>query len=195
MIPVRTILTVAADDEELTKYAHECLVEMLKGLELIKKNRNKKEEGGLVEKPIVAESLEIEGIVHSNADQTSIVRGVKRKATVGRPRARFKDPMEQKKRKEPNKSTKTPTKRKIPMQEFESMGTILETQQGSESNVQPSDVLTQAHYLGDLDRTSTWQGDMSFTQLLQVSNEYITSSVLLTSSLSEEKEDITQLGG
>ena len=31
---------------------------MLKGLELIKKNRNKKEGGGLVEKPSVAESLE-----------------------------------------------------------------------------------------------------------------------------------------
>ncbi|KAL6575156.1 hypothetical protein OROMI_012441 [Orobanche minor] len=170
----RDILTVAADDEELTKYAHECLVEMLKGLELIKKNRNKKGEGGLVEKPIVAESLEIEGIVHSNADQTSIVRGVKRKATIGRPRARFKDPMEQKKRKEPKKSTKTPTRRKIPMQEFESMGNILETQQSSGSNVQPSDVLNQDQYLGDLDRTSTWQGDIS---------------------LSEEKEDITQLGG
>ncbi|KAL6536852.1 hypothetical protein OROHE_012436 [Orobanche hederae] len=51
--------------------------------------------------------------------------------------------MEQKKRKEPKKSTKTPTRRKIPMREFESMGTILETQQSSESNVQPSNVLTQ----------------------------------------------------
>lgn len=33
----RGILTIAADDEELTRYAHECLVEMLKSLELIKK--------------------------------------------------------------------------------------------------------------------------------------------------------------
>lgn len=58
-----------------------------------------------MEKTIVSESVSVEGIVQSNASETSIVRGVIRKATVGRPRIRSKDSAEQKKSKVPNKSS------------------------------------------------------------------------------------------
>ncbi|XP_040364377.1 protein FAR1-RELATED SEQUENCE 5-like [Rosa chinensis] len=143
----RDILTVAADDEELTRYAHECLVEMLKGLELIKKNRIEKEGRSSSDSSEVnttfGQSEEVEGIVQSNACETTIVHGVKRKATIGRPRTRFKDPAEKKESKVPKKSTKAPTRRKIPMQEFESILVSLETHQNSEHDVQLSGVLTQ----------------------------------------------------
>lgn len=114
------IASIAADDEELTEYAHQSLVNMLEGLEEIKKNRGDKEgtssSDSSKEKSVFDENEDVEGIIESNTCATTIVRGVKRKATVGRPRTRFKDPTERKKGKVHKKTTKAPTRRKITMQ-------------------------------------------------------------------------------
>lgn len=89
----REIASVAAEHEELTKYAHEYSIELLKNLEEKKKKLFK-------DNTCVNQTSEGHDVV---LDEMPKASGVKRKATVGRPRgsgsrcSRFKGVLEGKK--------------------------------------------------------------------------------------------------
>ncbi|CAB4263996.1 unnamed protein product [Prunus armeniaca] len=73
---------------------------MLKGLEEIKTN-------------LFCGNQHVDRVVEQTNSATPIVTGVKRKATVGRPRNRLKDPLERKRQKT---STKASARRQITIQ-------------------------------------------------------------------------------
>jgi zinc finger SWIM domain-containing protein 3 len=76
----REVASVAAEDEKLTLYAHQRSIELLTDLERMKKEI-------LINKKCVDEISECEdSLSESEHDELPEARGVKRKATVGRPR-------------------------------------------------------------------------------------------------------------
>ncbi|PQQ11325.1 hypothetical protein Pyn_18438 [Prunus yedoensis var. nudiflora] len=99
----REIASFAAKHEKLTEYVDQCSIEMLKGLEEIKTN-------------LFGENQHVDRIVEQTNYATPIVTGVKRKATVGHPRNRLKDPLERKRQKT---STKASARRQRTMQEID----------------------------------------------------------------------------
>ncbi|KAL6293996.1 hypothetical protein ACE6H2_002138 [Prunus campanulata] len=99
----REIASFAAEHEKLTEYVDQCSIEMLKGLEEIKTN-------------LFCGNQHVDRVVEQTNSATPIVIGVKRKATVGRPRNRLKDPLERKRQKT---STKASARRQIKMQEID----------------------------------------------------------------------------
>ncbi|KAM1535791.1 hypothetical protein FF1_014709 [Malus domestica] len=118
----REIASLATEHDKLTEYAHHRSIEMLKGLEEIKKSLGEKDCTSCVQNwkgKVDSTSKEhVEIMVEPNNCETTIVCGVKRKATVERSRGRLKDLLEQKKSKLTSKSKNTPARRQIAMEEF-----------------------------------------------------------------------------
>ncbi|KAM2904862.1 hypothetical protein COP2_004532 [Malus domestica] len=116
------IASLAAEHDNLIEYAHHRSIEMLKGLEEIKKSLGEKDcTSGVQNLKGKVDSTgkeHVEIMVEPNNCETTIVCAVKRKATVKRPRGRLKDPLEQKKSKSTSKRKKTPKRRQIAMEEF-----------------------------------------------------------------------------
>ncbi|BFG30238.1 hypothetical protein CerSpe_165120 [Prunus speciosa] len=88
----RNFREIAAKHEKLTEYIDQCSIEMLKGLEEIKTN-------------LFGGNQHVDRVVEQTNSATPIVTGVKRKATVGRPRNRLKDPLERKRQKTSTKAS------------------------------------------------------------------------------------------
>ncbi|KAB2632564.1 protein FAR1-RELATED SEQUENCE 5-like [Pyrus ussuriensis x Pyrus communis] len=95
------IASLTVEHEKFTTYAHECLVDMLKGLEEMKK----KKIGQILDGESVASkqkgqafdgesgASEHKEMIQLDDKCEVIAREVKRKTIVGRPRSRFKDPL------------------------------------------------------------------------------------------------------
>ncbi|KAM1595319.1 hypothetical protein PS2_001580 [Malus domestica] len=176
----REIASLAAEHDKLTEYAHHRSIEMLKGLEEIKKSLGEKDcTSGVQNLKGKVDSTgkeHVEIMVEPNNCET-IVCGVKRKATVGRPCGRLKNPLEQKKSKSTSKSKKTPARRQIAMEEFTCTGESSTLQGvGHEAHLfdsLPQDLPrgTKISFLtsGSLDEITCWQQNVSFTQLLNES--------------------------
>ncbi|KAM1179344.1 hypothetical protein ACFX2J_018392 [Malus domestica] len=117
------IASLAAEHEKFTTYAHECLVDMLKeGQASIRKSKAIEQEGQILDGESVASEQKCQAFDGESGaserkemiqldDKCEITaRGVKRKAIVGRPRNRFKDPLE-KCAKPQTKATKSSTRK------------------------------------------------------------------------------------
>ncbi|KAM0976493.1 hypothetical protein PS2_019120 [Malus domestica] len=97
----REIASLVAEHDNLTEYAHHHSIEMLKGLEEIKKSLGEKDCTSVQNLKGKVDSTgkeHVEIMVEPNNCET-IFCGVKRKATVEHPRGQLKDPLEQKKSK------------------------------------------------------------------------------------------------
>ncbi|KAM2546407.1 hypothetical protein TB1_017828 [Malus domestica] len=95
----REIASLAAEHEKFTTYAHECLVDMLKGGAIEQEDQILDGESVASEHKCQAFDGESGASEHKEMIQLDdkceiIARGVKRKATVGRPCNRFKEPLE-----------------------------------------------------------------------------------------------------
>ncbi|KAM5576773.1 protein FAR1-RELATED SEQUENCE 5-like [Rosa sericea] len=166
----REIASFAAEHEELTTYADEYAIELLKNLEE-KKKKLLKEDAWVIQTSDVGA---LEGEV-SNA------RGVKRKATVGRPRGRhgrFKGVLEGKNCKATFKSSTSvaskAAKKQLSFQDSIPVSDNCEQQEVNEYEVPMLDFATQESNLSAGTQVSvygtsvTLQNDFSFTQMLQV---------------------------
>lgn len=114
----REISSFAAEHEELTAYAHECSVELLKSLEQMKKNL-------CLDSTCVNQSSQGQALFDGNCGNEQIAmktlqnneitkpRGIKTKPTVGCPRSRLKGVLER--RKLQTKAAKTKTTKQLSM--------------------------------------------------------------------------------
>ncbi|CAL8091259.1 unnamed protein product [Prunus armeniaca] len=125
---------------------------MLKGLEEIKTN-------------LFCGNQHVDRVVEQTNSATPIVTGVKRKATVGRPRNRLKDPLERKRQKT---STKASARRQITIQEidFTSGGSQVQQIVGHEEPCMENGTYMPFSKQENSNMMTSWQDKISFTQLL-----------------------------
>lgn len=115
----REIASCAAEHEELFAYAHERLIELLRDLENMKKKlcsgHVSVHQNSQGETPFGG-SDQFERLAPPNNFVPTKVSGVKRKATVGRPRGRIKNVLERQRRVSTTNSTKAPTSQLMSIQ-------------------------------------------------------------------------------
>ena len=96
------ITTLAVENENMYAYAHSCLTKLVKDIQEMKKQCCYSNLGGRTdtkEETLVDANLQSENVPQVDDSVTlRAVRGIKTKTTIGRPRNRLKDPLEQRRK-------------------------------------------------------------------------------------------------
>ncbi|KAK2988112.1 hypothetical protein RJ640_017444 [Escallonia rubra] len=179
------LVTLAAENEDMYAYAHQNLSKLLKDLEEMKKTYCS---STLAPNTNTQDDLTRDVPQLDDGVVSQCPRGIKRKATVGRPRKRFKDPLEQpRRRRSQAKATQGTSSRE---QGSQKTGHKIGQNEYQEDHADKEDEISTAvdsnvndnHDVGD-DRSDTFfpptqvQHPLISRESQQLSNDNITTSV------------------
>ncbi|KAM1584469.1 hypothetical protein ACFX1Z_037444 [Malus domestica] len=154
----REMASLAAEHEKFTTYAHECLVDMLKGQASVRKSGAIEQKGQILDGESVAseqkcQAFDGESGVSEHKEMIQLddkceitARGVKRKATIGRPHNRYKDSLERRVKPQ-TKATKSSIRKGTRLKDCAPFSGNSNEQQVTRHGYPMFNVLTQGPYM------------------------------------------------